>query len=116
MSGWAELTEILYHNIRGQGVTEDTGLSSGRKDMWRHPERSCFSSGARDLPFALCLRGDPSGPLVKTRAFGMTTLDRERYFMSRNTRYHVYRTVYVTTFSPSGMIFTGNSIVWLSFF
>jgi hypothetical protein len=40
---------------------------------WRHPERSRFSGGARDLARGVSVvRARSLGPLVKARAFGMT--------------------------------------------
>jgi hypothetical protein len=39
---------------------------------WRHPERSRFSGGESDLPIHRPYYGRFLGPLVKTRAVGMT--------------------------------------------
>src|SRR5580704_5919448 len=48
--------------------------------LWRHPEQSRFSGGARDLArSAQVVRARSLGPLVKARAFGMTHLRCEHY-------------------------------------
>ena len=43
----------------------------------RHPERSRFSGGAKDLPCTKPLRGRSLAPLVKARGFGMTPFDHD---------------------------------------
>jgi hypothetical protein len=43
-----------------------------RSSYRRHPERSRFSGGAKDLRYDAACRGRSLGPLVKARTFGMT--------------------------------------------
>src|SRR5208337_2171359 len=78
-TAWEAVTLPLSYSRSGVNRLPLQARANNRRDLLepqefpfgRHPERSRFSGGAKDLPCAK-LRGRSLVPLVKARDFGMT--------------------------------------------
>src|SRR5208283_4399481 len=74
------LVKIGDSDIRGNGAGKRGRMVTGTSAWYalsfpvceRHPERSRFSGGVKDLPRTKQLQGRSLAPLVKAWGFGMT--------------------------------------------
>src|SRR5437764_4764103 len=60
-------------NLRWQVVGQFEIFDGLFARRWRHPERSRFSGGAKDLPLSRCATGDPSARWGKRGLFDCIT-------------------------------------------